>query len=236
MESSKPAFEPTGLNSPPAYEANPFEVIRSRAIARLLPRGRGGLALDAGAGPGYFSRMLSERGWRVAAIDLEPENLARARRFAVEAHLGDVRDVLPALPEAAYGLACAFEIIEHMDRDDGAALVAQLRRVLAPGAPLLISTPNRYSPEGLGDHYWGEKVRGWGRWDAWNPTHVHIYSSVELRRLLTRSGFAIDRVVGCWYRGTLPGGIPWSLPLATSTRFPLNHLGFDVIVACHRAG
>lgn len=236
MESSKPVFEPTGLNSPPRYEADPFEVIRGRAIARLLPRGRGGLALDVGSGPGYFSRMLSERGWRVTAIELEPDNLARARRFAVETHQGDVRDVLPALPAGAYALACAFEIIEHMDRDDGAELVAQLHRVLAPGAPLLISTPNRYSQEGLGDHYWGEKLRGWARWDAWNATHVHIYSSFELRRLLTRAGFAIDRVVGSWYRGTLPGGIAWSLPISSSARFPLNHLGFNVIVACHKPG
>ncbi|MBN1608702.1 MAG: class I SAM-dependent methyltransferase [Polyangiaceae bacterium] len=226
-------FQSTGANSP-QYEADAYEIRRAETLEGILPRGTGGRALDIGCGPGYFSRMLRDRGWQVVGIDAETVNIERACAFVVETHQGDARTVLPALPGETFELVCALEIIEHMAKQDGVALIEQVNRVLKPGATLIISTPNRWSLEGLGDYYWGEKIRGWRRWDAWNVTHVHIYSSLELRRALRAGGFVMDRLVGYWYRGTLPGGINVRLPFDSMTRFPLNHFGFNTIVSCHK--
>ena len=216
------------------YESNEYEIGRSRLIGRLLPASGGGRALDLGCGTGYFSRMLQQRGWEVEAVDLDRENLERAKEFSVRTYHGDALRIVEGLPDATYHLVCAFEILEHVTRPGGESLLRQILRVLKSGGRLMISTPNRMSPEGLGGYYWGEKIRGWGRWNAWDATHVHIYSSWELLRLLRRTGFCIDRTFGFWFRGRLPLGVHWSLPWIESKRFPRNRFGFNVLVCCHR--
>ncbi len=228
----EPDFVSTGVNSP-HYGRNSYEIDRGRTIEALLPE-RNGRALDLGCGPGYFSRMLQRRGWQVVGVDIEPANMTRARQYTVATHCGDVRDVAAQLPPEHFDLVCAFEIIEHMDKPDGVRLVSDMHRMLKPNGVCFLSTPNKMSPEGLGHYYWGEKLRGWGRWDAWNPTHVHIYSSFELVRQIKALGLVVDRVVGYWYRGRLPGGISWRLPVIASSRFPMSHLGFNCIVQCHK--
>ena len=121
-----------------------------------------------------------------------------------------------------------------MPKPIGKKLLMEIIRILKPHGGLIISTPNRYSPEGLGDYYWGERIRGWERWTAWDSTHVHIYSSSEILRLLKTTGFAVDRVTGYYYEGRLPFIGRWKLPLTKSAMFPLNRLGFNVIVEGHK--
>jgi len=95
------------------------------------------------------------------------------------------------------------------------------------------TSPQPSIPEGFGGYYWGEKIRGWRKWDAWDKTHVHIYSSLELLRLMKEAGFGVDRITGYYYEGLLPLIGRWRLPLTSTTRFPLNRLGFKIIVECH---
>lgn len=213
----------------------PYEVGRASILRALLPEGGGQQALDVGCGPGYFSRELATRGWRTTAIDTDPTNIEAARAVADVVLQGGALDVIPTLTTGAYGLVLCLEIIEHMPREHGVLLVESLARVLAPGGLLLLSTPNRHSPEGLGGLYWGERVRRWGRWTAWDPTHVHIYSSSEILRLLRGCGFSPEKVVGFHYAGTLPLIGDWHLPLEHSSRFPLNRVGFNTIVLARKA-
>jgi SAM-dependent methyltransferase len=113
-------------------------------------------------------------------------------------------------------------------------LLHAIRGALKPDGQLLITTPNKWSPEGLAGYYWDEKTRGGEKWMAWDPTHVHIYSSAEILRLLKSVGFAVDTITGYYYKGRLPIVGDWALPFSHAKRFPLNRLGFNIMVQCHR--
>jgi 2-polyprenyl-3-methyl-5-hydroxy-6-metoxy-1,4-benzoquinol methylase len=215
------------------YE-NHYEYQRSKIIEELMPLGHGESAIDIGCGPGHFSKMLSAKDWQTAAIDTDGKNIDSAARYASETHLGDATGVLMKLPENKYGLVIALEVIEHMPRTHAECLLKQIIRVLRPSGKLIVSTPNRFSPEGLGDYYWGEKIRRQGKWYAWDQTHVHIYSSLEILRLLRTIGFSVDRVTGYHYEGRLPFIGRWGLPIVKSKIFPLNSIGFNIILECHK--
>lgn len=217
------------------YARGEYEPGRVRLLESLIPDGVGRKAIDLGCGSGYFCQVLNRKEWSVLAVDTAPENIANAGRFAVEARVGDAGRVLSDLPDGEASLVLALELIEHMPKPYGQALLREIRRVLEPGGGLLLSTPNRHSPEGLSGYYWGEKLRGWGRWMAGDPTHVHIYTSAEIVRLLRECGFAVERQIGYWYEGLLPLSGRWRLPLASSSRFPFNRIGYNLMLKCRRA-
>jgi 2-polyprenyl-3-methyl-5-hydroxy-6-metoxy-1,4-benzoquinol methylase len=201
----------------------------------MMVSGQGRKAIDIGSGPGYFSKLLKNNGWFVTAIDTDEENLKSASEYAVQIFQGDAIAVMAEQPEAQFDLALALEIIEHIPLDVGKSLLAGIHRVLKPGGELLISTPNRYSPEGLAGFYWKELIRRKKKWDAWDSTHIYIYSSWELINILKRLGFAIDSLTGHHYKIFFPRiGSRKVLPLVKSSVFPFNYLGFDVVIKCHK--
>jgi 2-polyprenyl-3-methyl-5-hydroxy-6-metoxy-1,4-benzoquinol methylase len=212
----------------------PYEVDRIKILKELIPPGDGKKAIDIGCGPGFFSRELSEKGWRTTSIDSDGSNLQKAKVYAHEIHQGDAASVLSKLPEDHFDLALSLELIEHMPKAQGENLLAQIMRVLRTGGTFIVSTPNRLSPEGLGGYFWGEKIRRRGMWTAWEPTHVHIYTSSEILRLLRATGFVVDTTIGYYYEGRLPVIGHWRLPWVKSSMFPLNLLGFNIIVKCHK--
>jgi 2-polyprenyl-3-methyl-5-hydroxy-6-metoxy-1,4-benzoquinol methylase len=226
----QPSHTPFSISK---YESS-YEVGRTRLIEELIPNSSGGAAVDIGCGPGYFCRVLKSKGWKTTAIDTDRENLETAIEYAEETHLGDAISTLARLHEERYDLAIALEIIEHMPRSHGEQLLQSIRRVLKSGGALIISTPNKLSPEGVGGYYWGEQIRKEGKWDAWDPTHVYVYSSVEMIRVLKSNGFVVERIIGYYYEGRLPIIGRWRLPIDMSARFPLNRLGFNVMFYCRK--
>jgi len=106
-------------------------MIAEEATARGLP------VADLGAGPGHVARWLADRGARAIAVDLSAEMVARAGGLGVEARQGDLR-ALP-LADASLGGAAMLYAIVHLDAADLPAVFAEARRVLAPGAAVLVS-------------------------------------------------------------------------------------------------
>jgi ubiquinone/menaquinone biosynthesis C-methylase UbiE len=106
-------------------------MLAEEAIARGLP------VADLGAGPGHVAAWLDRRGARAIAVDLSPEMVAQASARGVEAHAGDLRD-LP-LSDASLGAAAMLYAIVHLDASELPAVFAEARRVLAPGARVLVS-------------------------------------------------------------------------------------------------
>ena len=227
-------FEPSHTDLDFSKYDKPYEIRRTKILEEIMPEGHGGQAVDIGCGPGFFSKMLSGRGWHSTAIDTSRSNIESAKEYAASALLGDAITTLSDLPEDNFGLAVAFEIIEHMPRAEGEELLRKIRRVLKPDGRLLLSTPNRYSLEGLGGYYWGEKIRKAGKWYAWDTTHVHIYSSPEILALLNSIGYSVGKIVGYHYGGRLPLIGRYDFPLKTSRTFPLNRLGFNIIMECRK--
>jgi 2-polyprenyl-3-methyl-5-hydroxy-6-metoxy-1,4-benzoquinol methylase len=104
--------------------------------------------LDAGCATGYGSRMLSEGGaLEVVGVDVDEAVLKVASHSAPDNVRFEVADIgrLP-FDSGSFERVVCFETIEHVEDPDAA--LDELKRVLAPGGLLILSSPNpdRYLP------------------------------------------------------------------------------------------
>jgi SAM-dependent methyltransferase len=117
----------------------------------------GAPVLDLGCGPGHVAAWLAGRGATAVGVDLSPEMVAvGAREFPdVEFRAGDFLDV-PA-GEGEFGAVVAFYSIIHLAPGELRRAFAEIRRVLRPGGPVLVSfhvgTDVRHFAE-----WWGHAV------------------------------------------------------------------------------
>ena len=108
----------------------------------LLDRLAGHVALDVGAGTGRFALKLARRGWRVTAVDPNPDMLAVARQAAareglpVECVLAAVEDGLPVEEDAFELVVCALTLCHVPDLS---AAIQEFCGALAPGGYLLVT-------------------------------------------------------------------------------------------------
>ncbi len=102
----------------------------------------GGTLLDIGCGRGEWLTMLAERGIAACGIDTNRVMVDLCRAQGLEAQAADALGWLRAQPDASLGAVSAFHVIEHLPFDYLFAMVAEIRRVLAPGGRVLFETPN----------------------------------------------------------------------------------------------
>ncbi len=108
-------------------------------LSVLVEEARGGVVADLGCGPGHVTAWLAQRGAPTVGVDLSPGMVAEAGRLhpALEFRVGD----LCALPadDGEFASAAVLYAIIHLAPDELADAMAELRRVLSPGAPALVS-------------------------------------------------------------------------------------------------
>jgi len=99
-------------------------------------------AADLGCGAGNYAVWLASRGFEVTGIDLSPAALVHARRLAASAGVGCefvaadlVSEVAPF--ETAFDFAYDWEVLHHIFPGDRERYVANVHRMLRPGAPYL---------------------------------------------------------------------------------------------------
>lgn len=111
------------------------------AFAARLARGR--RVLDAGCGTGYGSAELATVAASVTGLDLAAEAVEWGRARFEQPNLWWARGSCAQLPfrDGCFDLVVAFEVIEHLA--EWPAMLAEVRRVLAPGGQFLVSTPNK---------------------------------------------------------------------------------------------
>ncbi|HEX8085977.1 MAG TPA: class I SAM-dependent methyltransferase [Solirubrobacteraceae bacterium] len=102
----------------------------------------GARVLDVGCGEGAFAEALREAGASPVCVDVADEPLRRLRaRFP---QLTDVRRARPGEPlplqDDEVDAVWAGEVIEHVV--DVGAFCGELRRVLKPAGPLILTTPD----------------------------------------------------------------------------------------------
>ena len=120
----------------------------------LVTRWRGSVAgplLDAGCGPGVWTAHLAARGRPVLGVDLSARFLAHARRTHPD--VAFARASLAALPlrDASVGGVLVWFSTIHLEPARLPVVLAELRRVLAPGGRLLLGYAD--GPPGLAyDH------------------------------------------------------------------------------------
>ncbi|MDQ6917333.1 MAG: class I SAM-dependent methyltransferase [Pseudomonadota bacterium] len=137
----------------------------------VLPAVAGKRVLDAACGEGYGSALLARAATEVVGVDIDDAAIAHASgRYADRSNLRFVSGSCDALPvgDASVDRVISFETIEHLSAQ--AMMLAEFRRVLAPGGALIISSPNK-------DIYSGES--GYR-----NHFHVHELERAELETML----------------------------------------------------
>jgi SAM-dependent methyltransferase len=156
--------------------------------ARLL-RGElrpGDSVLDLGCGDGTFTRLAAEAGaGSVVGVEVAEAALRRARAAHgdLEFRLAAIDGPLP-FADASFALVWCSEVIEHIA--DTAAWLSEVRRVLAPGGRLLLTTPAHGRVRLL--------LHGVERYSEPQGDHLHLYTARSLRTLLDDFGFADIRV------------------------------------------
>jgi SAM-dependent methyltransferase len=107
-------------------------------------------------------------------VDISEPALAKLRARGAEAR----HSVISSLPfaDGAFDLVCALDIVEHVDDDDRA--LAELSRVAAPGAALLLSTPLHPSQWTAFDDFVGHRRR---------------YEPQQILDKLARHGFIVEQ-------------------------------------------
>ncbi len=144
-----------------------------------------GLVLEAGCGLGQYVILLRERGWHAAGVDGSVEALAACRRVAaVPLAASDLRAL--AIRSGALAAYVSLGVVEH-DPDGPDAILAEARRVLAPGGALVISVPYLNGVRRLGAPWIRRRQSGLAR--RGGTFYQYAFTRREFVAALRRRGF-----------------------------------------------
>ena len=172
----------TGERTVPGIAAENYWFRRHEAAYVFAqPYVAGQVVLEVGCGEGYGTALLAASARRVLGVDYDALTVAHAAASYPQASF--VRANLAALPvpSASVDVLATLQVIEHVWNH--AEFVRECLRALRPGGLLIVTTPNRltFSP---------------GLDTPVNPFHTHEFTGAELSELLSRSGFAVEAVLG----------------------------------------
>lgn len=151
--------------------------------------------LDVGCGGGFYSAAMAERGARVTGLDGSAAMVRHAEEAAGGRATFVQHDLERPLPfgDASFDLAVMALVYHHVY--DRAQLLAELRRVLRPGARLLVSTTHP-----AGEQRWlgGSYYEG-GRVDAPVGEGFHInFERMTVEQFVNElldGGFVVERLL-----------------------------------------
>lgn len=140
----------------------------------------GDRALDLGCGDGVFTIVLAEAAAQVVGADVAQGALdrARARDPKLDLRLIPIDGALP-FEDCRFDLVWASEVVEHVA--DTSRWLSEVRRVLAPGGRLLLTTPSHGRVR--------VSLGGVERFSEPLGDHLHLYTRRSLRSLLGEFGF-----------------------------------------------
>lgn len=98
--------------------------------------------LDIGSGRGTFLRLLRENAIRGYGVDLDPRMVEETRSKGFEVEQADALEHLRTLEPGELHGVFARHLAEHILPGELVSLLRELRRVLAPGSPVVFVTPN----------------------------------------------------------------------------------------------
>lgn len=161
-------------------------------IKRYFPADREAPILDLGCGQGvlvYFARRAGYR--NTCGVDTSAEQVAEAERLGIDGiSQGEVLQSLRSLADGSQNTVIAFDLIEHLNKDELLELVDEVRRVLEDGGRWIIHTPNAGSP------FFGAIRYG-------DFTHEQAFTPSSINQLLLASDF---RRVECFEDTPIPHG------------------------------
>jgi 2-polyprenyl-3-methyl-5-hydroxy-6-metoxy-1,4-benzoquinol methylase len=153
-----------------------------------LGDGRGRRVLDVGAADGLLARRLSERGWRVTAIEGDPALAAAAAPHVERLVRADLNAGVPAVDGPFHAIVYG-DVLEHLV--DPLTVLRGLNRALGPAGVILVSIPNVA-------HLWMRLSLLGGRFQygdrgILDRTHLRFFTERSLRDLLREAHVSIER-------------------------------------------
>lgn len=149
---------------------------QGRFLSRGLPRGA--RVLDVGCGRGTLLRAFADRGFEVHGTEV---SAAAAHGADPRARLHITSGLAEAgLSEGSFDQVVLWHVFEHLP--DPRGTIAEIGRLLKPGAKVVIAVPNFSS---LQARWTGA---GWFHLDP--PRHLFHFPVAALRRLLEGNGFS----------------------------------------------
>ena len=123
------------------YNENTNEHLHRYALAMQLVAGK--RVLDIACGEGYGSALMAGGASSVTGVDIDQETILRAQQKYNQNNLQFLSGSVDAIPcgDASMDVIISFETIEHHDRHQ--EMMREIKRVLAPGGLLLISSPDK---------------------------------------------------------------------------------------------
>lgn len=169
----------TGVTNLEAMEeAVNYQRFLTELIAELAePAGAGCTLLDFGAGVGTYARQARSLGHPVLCVEADGD---------LRSHLaaqGFQTAELSALPSSGHRALYSFNVIEHIEDDEG--ILKELFRVTAPGGRLLLYVPAFPVLYNTMDRHVG---------------HVRRYRKAQLIGKTSAAGFQVD---SCFYADSL---------------------------------
>jgi SAM-dependent methyltransferase len=171
-------YEELWRRLPEELSAPDFELRRGFLLEHLR---EGERVLDLGCGSGAFTQEVASAGADVVGVEVADAALERARAqdAELEFRLAPIDGPLP-FEDCSFEMVWASEVIEHVA--DTARWLSEVRRVLAPGGRLLITTPSHGRLR--------VAVGGIERFSEPLGDHLHLYTRASLREVLGEFGFA----------------------------------------------
>ena len=156
-----------------------------------------GRILDCGCGAGDNARVLSDRGWCVTGITIDPLEQEAARQFCEAVYIADLEKGLPPDIGGAFDAILASHILEHLKKPE--RLLRELHQRLSPGGVLAVALPNIA-------HYRQRISRLRGQFfytdtGQLDRTHLRFYTYRTAIQLLEQNGYEL---VNAMATGNLP--------------------------------
>jgi SAM-dependent methyltransferase len=145
----------------------------------LIPEGK--LVLDAGAGNGFFSRLMQDTGNDVVCLEIVAELIAHCRANGLTALVRANLNKNVPFPDACFDVVLARTVVEHLFNPW--AFFAEAHRILRPAGEFIVTTSNKA-------YVRRRVVCALGRQPLGHDTKD--FTSRNLRQLLRDSGFKVE--------------------------------------------
>ena len=145
---------------------------------KYLPTNQHAPILDLGCGWGSFLSFLNSEGYtNLSGVDSSAQQVEIAHRLGLKnVKVGDVFETLKNCKNH-YACITAFNLLEHLNKEDVLPFLEAVFNALKPGGILLLELPN-------GNSLFGSRTR------YWDFTHESSFTPTSLNQILSVSGFA----------------------------------------------
>lgn len=142
-----------------------------------LPKNLSEPILDLGCGWGGWLKFLSDKGYEnLTGIDASPQQVSIAQSLGLtNVKVGDIFSALDE-HDSYYSCISAFNLLEHLDKEQVLPFLKLIHKALKPGGILLLEIPNSNSIFG-------------GRTRYWDFTHELSFCPTSVQQILSVTGF-----------------------------------------------